>query len=208
MKTAVAVWNNRVSPVFDVSRQVLVLDIDNGVLVGQNLEVFTSHNPVEKVSRLAARKVETLICGAISQPLAGMLATYGIKAIPFVAGETDHVVETYLAGRLPNQALSMPGCFKQRRRLRKGRTAETDFDKTAQGGKVRTRMKGGKTMPRNDGTGPQGKGSGPGRGLGRCGGRGKQGPSQQRGRQQGVGSGPARKQGFDGGLGRGVRRTK
>ena len=115
MRAALAIWNGRVSPVFDVSRQVLVLDIENGDIVAKNEETLDD-DPVLKAATLARLKVETLLCGAVSRPLASILASYGIRIIPFIAGDSDEVILAYLAGDLPNPRLSMPGCCGRRRR--------------------------------------------------------------------------------------------
>jgi len=119
MRAALAIWNGRVSPVFDVSRQILVLDIENGNIVAKSEEMLDD-DPVRKAGTLARLKVETLLCGAISRPLSGMLAAYGIRIIPFIAGDSDEVILAYLAGDLPNPRMSMPGCCGRRRRCFRG----------------------------------------------------------------------------------------
>jgi predicted Fe-Mo cluster-binding NifX family protein len=115
MKVALAVWKGRISPVFDVSRQVLVLDIENNSVTGATHETIRHDDPVRRVSRLMELDVHTLICGAISQSLVNMLDMRGIGTISFIAGGVDEVIDAYLAGALPNPGLSMPGCCAQRR---------------------------------------------------------------------------------------------
>lgn len=119
MRVAIAVWKNRISPVFDVSRNILVLDIENGIVTGKHKEKFASDNSDHKLTRLAELRVQKLICGAISQPLADMLTSNGIKTLSFIAGDIVEVIAAYLAGSLPNPALSMPGCCRRRRRSRR-----------------------------------------------------------------------------------------
>ncbi|MFH1992961.1 MAG: NifB/NifX family molybdenum-iron cluster-binding protein [Pseudomonadota bacterium] len=119
MRVAVAVWKDRISPVFDVSRDILVLDIENGIITGKHGERFASDNSAHKLTRLAELRVQKLICGAISQPLADMLTSNGIKTLSFIAGGIEEVIAAYLAGNLPNPALSMPGCCSRRRRSRR-----------------------------------------------------------------------------------------
>ena len=124
-KVAIAVWNGRISPVFDVSRHVSILEVEKGIVVGRREELFDNDDPVRKASKLATLGIETLLCGAISRPLAGMLAAYGIRTIPFVAGEVEAVIAASLAGDLPNLALSMPGCGGRCRQFRAVGTART-----------------------------------------------------------------------------------
>ncbi|MEW5803302.1 MAG: NifB/NifX family molybdenum-iron cluster-binding protein [bacterium] len=114
MRAALAIWNERISPVFDVSRQILVLDIENGKILARREETLDD-DPVRKAGSLARLKVETLLCGAISKPLAGILAAYGIRTISFISGNCDEVILAFLAGDLPNPQMAMPGCHGRMR---------------------------------------------------------------------------------------------
>ena len=109
MKIAVAVYNNRISPVFDASKNVLVLDIKNRHIEAKQEETFASGNPEQKVSRLSQLGVKELICGAISTELARLIDREGIKLISYTAGNLDEVLSTYLKKGLPNPKLRMPG---------------------------------------------------------------------------------------------------
>jgi predicted Fe-Mo cluster-binding NifX family protein len=122
MKLAVATWKGRVSPVLDASRQLLLLEVGNGKIVssGEQHEIG-SEEPLLKAARLAELGVEALICGAVSRPLAEMIAARGIRLVSFVAGETEEVLAAYLAGNLPSPALAMPGCRGRRMRFQHGR---------------------------------------------------------------------------------------
>ncbi len=123
MQIALAVWNGRISPVFDVSRHLMIFEIESGTVVQTFEEIFSSDNPFQKVRRLAQLNVEVLICGAVSQGVDAMLETNGIERIPFIAGNMDDVVGAYLAGTLPNREMAMPGCgsrIQRRRRRRRG----------------------------------------------------------------------------------------
>ncbi len=120
MKIAVTVWNDRISPVFDVARTILVLSAESGQLVQQGLETFTNDQPMSKVLKLAELGVTTLICGAISRPLADLVSARGIQLIPFVAGDIDEVIDAYQTGDLPSSDLVMPGCRRRRGRCCQG----------------------------------------------------------------------------------------
>ncbi len=210
MKVALAVWNGRISPVFDVSRHILVLDIEKGAVAGKIEEACVDNNPAHRAYKMAELKVQTLICGAVSQELAGMLAAYDIKMIPFVAGVVEEVIDAYLAGNLPNPNLSMPGCCRRRRLLR-GSISKERLKKNGFGEKKQSQIrKEEETMPGGDRTGPHGKGAGTGKGLGRCGKQGKQRFVEKIGQNQDRGAGPrqSRKRGLGQGSGRGASRTK
>jgi predicted Fe-Mo cluster-binding NifX family protein len=118
LRVAIAVWDERISPVFDVSRRVVLLDVENGRITNRVEERFDRDDPVAKAERLAEWKVGILICGAISGPVARLVERCGIRPIPFVSGELEEVVRAYLSSSLPNPALTMPGCMGRRRRRR------------------------------------------------------------------------------------------
>jgi predicted Fe-Mo cluster-binding NifX family protein len=110
MRLALATWNGRISPVFDVARQVLMLDVEDGRVIARREETLPGTEPQAQAIRLTAFGAEALICGAISRPMASVLSVAGIHTIPFTAGPVDEVLAAWLAGSLPNPALSMPGC--------------------------------------------------------------------------------------------------
>ncbi|MFZ5570919.1 MAG: NifB/NifX family molybdenum-iron cluster-binding protein [Thermodesulfobacteriota bacterium] len=120
MRIAITFLNERISPVFDVARNLLVLDMQEGAVVSERRERFVSDQPPRKAALLAALEVRTLICGAISKPMAGLIGTYGIAIIPFIAGNVQEVIDAYLSGRLPDAAFAMPGCSRPRR-MHRGR---------------------------------------------------------------------------------------
>lgn len=118
MRVALAIWNGRISPVFDVTRQVLILDVQDGRETTRHVEPLPGTDLRDQADRLAALAPQTLICGAISQPMAAMLAAHGVRIVPFTAGDVEAVVAAWQSGSLPNPALCMPGC---RGRMRRGR---------------------------------------------------------------------------------------
>jgi predicted Fe-Mo cluster-binding NifX family protein len=121
MKAALTVWEGRVSPVFDVSREVLVLTIEDGAVGTRSHESIETPTAAKKIERLMEIGVQAVICGAISEPLQHELTVRGVKVIGFVAGEIDEVVASFLAGTLPTPLLSMPGCCRRQNRFRGGR---------------------------------------------------------------------------------------
>ena len=120
MKAALTVWDGRVSPVFDVSREAVILTIANGAVGGRSTENIEAPTAALKIERLLVLGVETLICGAISEPLHRELTLRGVTVFGFVAGEIDEVVQALIADTLPAPALSMPGCCGRQNRFRGG----------------------------------------------------------------------------------------
>ncbi|MDJ0831383.1 MAG: NifB/NifX family molybdenum-iron cluster-binding protein [Desulfobacterales bacterium] len=115
MRIAISIWNARIAPVFDVSRQLMLADVENGILVARRVEHFAGDQPVHKTTKLSELNVQVLICGAISQPLAEVLSIYGVVIIPFIAGDVEEVLMAYLGGKLPHPSFAMPGCCRRRR---------------------------------------------------------------------------------------------
>jgi len=122
VKVAIATWNGRISPVLDVARRVLVVDIADGRVTARHEETLPGTDPQAQAERLALLGPQVLICGAISQAMAAGMAAKGVNVIPFAAGAVEEVLGAWLAGRLPDPALSMPGCCGRMRRCR-GRRA-------------------------------------------------------------------------------------
>lgn len=114
MKVALTTWEGRISPVLDTARCAVVADIEEGRTVSQHVETFSDDSPHEKLERLRALGVDTLVCGAVSRSLADLVSSCGIQLIPFVSGELNEVLEVVAAGRIPERSFSMPGCGCQR----------------------------------------------------------------------------------------------
>jgi predicted Fe-Mo cluster-binding NifX family protein len=115
MKAAFATWNNRIAPVFDVAPVVSIVEAKDGRLVGEPQEARLDGVLMNRVRRLVELGVDTLVCGAISRPLHDMVASQGVRLIPFVAGDLDKVVRAWLNGELAGGAFAMPGCYRRRR---------------------------------------------------------------------------------------------
>jgi predicted Fe-Mo cluster-binding NifX family protein len=121
VKAAFASWNDRIAPVFDVARRIQLVESEAGQIINQKPARVASDIPNQKVSRLAELEIGVLVCGAISKPMQAIIRAYGIKVIPFIAGDLQEVIQAWLCGKLSGSALyTMPGCPKARgRRLPK-----------------------------------------------------------------------------------------
>jgi predicted Fe-Mo cluster-binding NifX family protein len=119
MKTAFSYWDKRIAPVFDTAPQIHLIESLDQRIIASSEDLLTDRFPARKVLGLRAQGVETLVCGAISCPLREMINAYGIKVIPFVAGDLDVVIRAYLSGSLESGNYFMPGC-RGRRVAREG----------------------------------------------------------------------------------------
>ena len=124
MKIGIPVWRDLVSNVCDFADTMLVVELDaRGVQIGRTSAELHSRCPAERVSELRALGLDVIICGAISRPLASMLAGSGIEIFSFSRGSVDDVLQAYRSGELEtNEYLTNPlGCPRRRRRHRRGR---------------------------------------------------------------------------------------
>jgi predicted Fe-Mo cluster-binding NifX family protein len=110
MKVAVTVWEDRISPVFDASRRLLIAEIENDQVTDRSHVFFDPGRPANLAKTLAMLDVPVLICGAVSQAPATSILAGGIKLIPFITGEVDRVLQLYAKGSPLAPTYVMPGC--------------------------------------------------------------------------------------------------
>ena len=110
MKVAVTVWENRISPLFDATRTLLIVDIHDRVVTEKHLTHFDYVSPFSRAVALEELGVETLICGGVSNFFAELIEARNIQIIPFVAGRVDEVIDAYLRDALFHKKFRMPGC--------------------------------------------------------------------------------------------------
>jgi predicted Fe-Mo cluster-binding NifX family protein len=121
MRVAFAAWNDRIAPLFDVTRRLHVVDTEGRRVVRESEESLEEKAAAARAARLAALKIDALICGAISRPQEALIQAYGLTVVPFVNGNLREVVDAWRAGGL-GEAFAMPGCGGRRgRRFRGGR---------------------------------------------------------------------------------------
>jgi predicted Fe-Mo cluster-binding NifX family protein len=118
MRVAIPTWNGAISPVFDVARRLLVVDIEGGSEVSRNETMLEDTQFASRVNRVSDIGVNVLICGAISRPLEAMLASSGVRVIAQTCGSTEDVLRAFASGQLTDTAFVMPGCCGRRRRFR------------------------------------------------------------------------------------------
>lgn len=200
MKIALTVWDDRISPVFDAAKTLLLVEIANGGIVEKRIAPLHPAGSLRMAEMLRQLDIDVLVCGAISEGYANRLALAGIELIPFVSGKTESILEALVREESIIPDFSMPGCQRHCRE-RMNRQSQTNNP-----GEVNQ-------MPQKDGTGPTGQGprseKGSGQGKGRCrsesgtapgtGPGAGQGAGQGAGKGSGRGENPARGKGRKGG---------
>jgi predicted Fe-Mo cluster-binding NifX family protein len=115
MRIAIPQWQGRVSPVFDVAGNLLLIDIEHDRETGREERRLLATEAYARVAEFLNFGAGTLICGAISAPLQSRLIASGVQVIGFACGMVDDVLAAYLNGSLANRAFVMPGCQRWRR---------------------------------------------------------------------------------------------
>jgi len=156
MKIAVPIWNQRVAPVFDVAREILVAEMAMEKGPNRTRETLTGELPVQKALRLVELGVDILICGAISRPTLAMVTGYGIRVVPHVVGQATEVIQAWSQGRLESDPYRMPGCWRRGRHSLRGRKIAYEEENLMNG-----KIQGGRAA---GGRGQGGKGRGKGGG--------------------------------------------
>ncbi|MCU0305259.1 MAG: hypothetical protein MUC56_14500 [Thermoanaerobaculales bacterium] len=108
MRIAMPVWQDLVSPVFDVARTVLVADVDT---VNGRTRAFESHavDPARPATTLQNLGVDVLICSAISPPVEAALWMVGIEVVPDICGRPEEIVAAFLGGAEMLRRYRSPG---------------------------------------------------------------------------------------------------
>lgn len=120
MKIAIAYWQDRISPVFDVSDRLCLIDIEDGKEVKRENRILTSRDPFNRAREVSGLDADVLICGAVSRTLEMALIIAGVRVAGFLCGDLDNVVSAFLCGQLTGSSFFMPGCYGEqcRRRFR------------------------------------------------------------------------------------------
>jgi predicted Fe-Mo cluster-binding NifX family protein len=118
MKIAIPTWDGRVSPVLDVARRLVVVDVQGSTEVARREAELGEAHVTARARRIAELGADVLICGAVSWPLEAILLSAGVQVIPQMCGSIEDILQAFLSGRLADGAFLMPGCFGRRQRRR------------------------------------------------------------------------------------------
>ncbi len=105
----VPIFQDRVSPVFDSCRRVLVIDVDDGKEIDRQEIYLDNLTLIERISIFRRLNAAVVICGGISETLNQLLDDLQIQLINGVAGEVKEVVGAFLGDKLDDPRFFMPG---------------------------------------------------------------------------------------------------
>jgi len=109
MNLAVTVWGNRVSPVFDVARTLLVTRTGDKKILEKRYVSFDPGAPADLIHILKKLKVDILVCGAISASPATLIMDHKIRLISFATGNALALLETLARKKSLEKDFIMPG---------------------------------------------------------------------------------------------------
>lgn len=115
MKIALPVWENRISPVFDVAGSLLLLEVRNGRETNRTVRNLSDSNPLTRVRSVVHGNADVLICGAISAPVRTAVESSGVRVVSNICGPVEDILDAFLNDTLRNGSFLMPGCgFRHR----------------------------------------------------------------------------------------------
>lgn len=114
MKVAVAYWQGRVSPVFDVADRLLLLEVQGGREVHRETLRLASRESFERAKELTGLGVDVLLCGAVSLSLEKALVGAGIRVVGFLGGEFENLIHAFLEGKLDDGRVRNEGRIGKR----------------------------------------------------------------------------------------------
>jgi len=110
MRIAIAHWQGRISPVFDVSDRLLLIDIADGRELRREDHALNCRGPFERAREVYRLGAKVLLCGAVSRPLETALVSAGVRVVGFICGGLEDVLKAYIKkGRLADKSFQMPG---------------------------------------------------------------------------------------------------
>ncbi len=109
MKIALTIWGNRISPVFDSAKILLLVDVKNSVITRRAQKQFKPHVPANFIAASQNYKFDVLICGAISDENITLVEQSGTELFSFVTGNVDKVLAAFIKDRKRISDYLMPG---------------------------------------------------------------------------------------------------
>jgi predicted Fe-Mo cluster-binding NifX family protein len=110
MRLAIVHWKDRVSPVFDVSDRLLLVDLDGGRELHRKDVTLERLDPFGRAKEVSSFRVEILLCGAISRVMETALIDAGVQVFSFLCGDLETILAAFLLGKLSDDRFLMPGC--------------------------------------------------------------------------------------------------
>lgn len=120
MKVGIPFWVGRVSPVFDVARNLIIVELVDGRETHRAELTLMGKSLPERAIFIKENGVHCVLCGAVSNDFLQFLQLNGIQVVPWLSGSVEEILSAFINGSLNEPRYIMPGCCGRRRRRRRG----------------------------------------------------------------------------------------
>jgi len=100
MKIAIPIFENRISPRFDFSPEMWVIEVERGKVLGREKFSTANLNLPQRLEQISSNGVDKVICGGIDGLSRDQLGSRGIDVVQDVIGDADIVFDLFMRGRL------------------------------------------------------------------------------------------------------------
>jgi predicted Fe-Mo cluster-binding NifX family protein len=100
MKIAIPIFGNRISPRFDFSPEMWIVEIEKGEVVREEKFTTGNLNIPQRLEQIASNGVDRVICGGIDGFSRNELGCRGIDVVQDVIGDAEIVFDLFMRGRL------------------------------------------------------------------------------------------------------------
>lgn len=114
MKFALPLWEDRISPVLDTAKRLLVVEVDKGKEATRSEVLIGEGDLSRRCLSICELEIDLLICGAVSLLFSRMLTASGVRLFPGISGKAGEVVQACIKGNLTDSRFCMPGCRRRR----------------------------------------------------------------------------------------------
>jgi predicted Fe-Mo cluster-binding NifX family protein len=100
MKIAIPIFGNRISPRFDFSPEMWIIDVEGREVVRQEKLPTANLNLPQRLEQITSNGVDKVICGGIDGFCQSQLGSRGIDVVQDVIGDAEIVFDLFMRGRL------------------------------------------------------------------------------------------------------------
>lgn len=111
---AVSCWEDRISPMFESSRFLLLADDQSENPCDGTILFIGGTTLQQRISLMHQNEVQTLLCGALTEQCGLILEANGIRVIPWLTGEAKTLILALCSGHIDDEKFSLPGCHHLR----------------------------------------------------------------------------------------------
>lgn len=108
-RLGIPIWNNWVSPVFETSSALLIIDFEQKKETARAVVATESDSLLRKMNLLKDLRIDTLICNGVSQRVNNALLEIGLQVIPCRSGPVEEIIEAYNSDQLDHPRFVVRG---------------------------------------------------------------------------------------------------